>query len=249
MGRGMKFLKPLFYEGFWIPSQKSLMAIRRDKSILLFSLFPILIGFLFYIFLWMNLWGIIPKPDYAWLEKFSFVGDWIYYLFIIILNIAFWFFFNWTFTLTISLISSPFNDVISNRVERAIGGKRPASLNESFLRMLNRLKKTLVNEVKKITLIFFLSLTALILGWIPLLLPFSLILSSFLMAVSFLDFSWCRHDMNLKSCFKDIKKSFWLYGLSGGLFMIMMSIPLFNLFILPLGTLYYTILFSRQRVH
>ncbi len=234
-------------EGF----KKSFVVLGKDKLILFFALFPIVIGIIFYSLLWSWLFNDVLEQGKSWIEQQVSLGSWsgiIYYVFMGVLGIGFWLLLSWTFVLIVSFIASPFNDIISNRVERAVGGQCPIKIGDSFSRMLNRLGKTIVNEVKKVFFILFLSLVAFLISWVPLLLPLSIALSTILMAISFLDYNWCRHNMELKDCIKDLKSSFITYGLSGGLFLTLISIPIVNLLILSYGTIYYTVLFSQKRV-
>ena len=74
--------------------------------------------------------------------------------------------------------------------------------------------------------------------------PISILIFSILMAVGFLDYSWSRKDLKFKDCLKDLKGSIFIYTLSGGMFLLLVTVPIVNLFVLPFGVVYFTVLFT-----
>ena len=162
-------------------------------------------------------------------------------------SIIFIFLVNWTFVLVVSVISSPFNDFISERVEKIKTESSDNSLN-SLQNLLKDVFKTLFYEIKKVLFILFISLFVVLIDlFIPLLAPIGLFLSSLLMSSQLLDYSWSRHQYSLKECLTKLKSEWLIYSLSGFIFMILFSIPIFNLIFLPIGVVYYTLLFCEGR--
>ncbi len=223
--------------------------VRKDKSILLYAFCPVLIGIIFYALLWTWPFYSILKQAKVWVEEQAYLQSWTGLAYYILMGMGlalFWLVISWTFILCVSLVSGPFNDIISARVEKVLKGEPPLSVNDSFWRTLGRIKKVMLNEIKKILCVLLLSFVAFITSWIPLLFPLSIALSALLVAASFLDYNWGRLNIPLKECIEDIKSSIIPYGLSGGIFLFFISIPFINLITLPYAVIYYTILFSKQ---
>lgn len=224
--------------------------ICRDKINLLFAVIPVVIGIaLFYSFGaafydWATAWG---DQQVASLLEGSKWGTFINILFKGLLWAIILFSMNFTFVLLVSLIASPFNDLISRRVEKLASNIRPDSMGSSLSEMLKNLVKTLVNETKKILLILFLATIAFLLNFIPVLMPLSILISAILLATQFIDYSWSRHDMSFRDCIHDIRKNIFSYAIAGSAFMVLMSIPIVNLFMLPFGVSYFTTLWVNNK--
>lgn len=226
---------------------ESFKIMKSDKWIILFSMIPILIGILLYIFLgqWLYVdvyaWGkelIASKVETGWL---SFLSG----LFIAVLSIFFFFVINWTFVIVVSLFASPFNDLISSRTEKISQGQAPPEISQSISRMMKRITHTLVNEIKKVFFILLMTLIGFAFSFfLP---PVSLVISAMLMAISFVDYSWSRHDLKFGKCVSDLRASFIPYTASGAVFLVMVGIPVVNLFALPYSVIYYTVLFSKNQ--
>lgn len=219
--------------------------ILRDRQSFVLALIPILIGLILYVFLGNLYFSAMLEYGHKFIaENISSdtFGQIIHYLFIVILTLLLYFLVNWTFVLILSVIASPFNDLLSQRVERVYLGKALPSLGESFAHIRQKIVKTIANELKKLMAIVFISGLGLLFSFIPLLAPISLLITFILLAVGYLDYSWSRHDLSFSDCRSDIKKNSFSYALAGSFFMIMISIPVFNIIVPALGTSYFTIL-------
>lgn len=237
----MKLAFSLFAQSFKI--------FNKDKMLILLSMFPILIGFLLYSLI--GRWLYTDVLDYFKLMIEDSVskgglGTFVYYLVVSIMSIALYFIVSWTFVLIVSLVSSPFNDIISERVEKVINNEELPSLSNSFKDMLQDISKIIINEIKKISFILLVSLVVVLLNFIPLLTPISFILSAYLLAANFIDYSWARHNFTLKQCLGDIKKSFVVYAIAGSIFTFLMMIPVLNIIFLPYGVVYFTLVFVKK---
>ncbi|PIK14588.1 EI24 domain-containing protein [Halobacteriovorax sp. JY17] len=221
---------------------KSLSLLKEDKVILLLSMIPVLIGIIAYYYI-----GNLFYVDFLdWgknlvAEKIS-SSEWLSYIswiFTAILTVILYFLVSWTFVLFVSIISSPFNDIISGRVEkRLLGEPSPDFDTDKFFK---RMLKVLANEAKKILFILLLSILAFILGlFFP---PVSFAISALLLAVSFLDYSWSRKNLSFSDCVGSLRRSFLTYLFTGCVFMALISMPILNLFILPFAVIYYSVLF------
>ena len=229
---------------------QALSVMKKDKIIILFSLVPVLVGAILFYFLGDWVVNDVSTWGKQWIEQQVGSGGWssfFSYLLIGILWISLFFVINWFFVLVVSIIASPFNDAISNRVEKQLHGEPAPTVGESFGRMAKNFVMTLFNEVKKVLFIVVMTLLAFALSFIPMLVPISIALSAVLLAVGFLDYSWSRHNMQFRECLGDLRKSLLSYGISGGIFMAVIAVPIINLFVLPYATTYYTIMFCHKR--
>jgi CysZ protein len=222
---------------------------RKDKWIVLFSMVPIIIGAVLYS--WLGSWFFtdLLNMGKSQIEQYVSSGGWSQFFFWLlagILTIGFYFLLSWTFVLVVSGLASPFNDIISNRVERVIKGQTPEDVSHSFSRLMKRLAHTLINEAKKISFIIILNILAFALSFVAIFAPISVLISALLMAVGFLDYSWSRKDLKFGECLADLRTSFFSYGIMGGTFLVLITIPVVNLFALPFGVVYFTVLHVRK---
>lgn len=226
--------------------KESLSVYGKDKWIAIFSLIPALIGALIYGVFGSFLYGDLLNSGKKYIEDTVSSGGWssfFFWLLVGILTIAFYFLLSWTFVLVVQGLSAPFNDIISGRVEKALIGESPEDIGQSFKRLSSRIIFTLKNEVKKISFIVFLNLMAFALSFVGILAPIGMIISALLMAVGFLDYSWARKDLHFRACLSDVRTSFFSYGIMGGVFLVLVTIPLVNLIAIPFGVVYFTVLY------
>jgi len=231
--------------------QRSLQLLFKDKVVLTFSLVPIFVGLILYYFLGAWIFQDVLGQGKEFISNYissDGLGNFLYWFIVTILSAGLFLLVNYTFVLSVSLIASPFNDLISGRIERVVRGQSTKSLPESFSLTMKRMPKVFLNEFKKLTFIGILTIIGLSLSFFPVLAPLSIIISCLLLSASFLDYSWSRHDLAFRSCFNDIRKSFISYGVSGGIFLLLFSIPLVNIFVLPYAVIYFTVLFSSKKV-
>lgn len=229
---------------------KALSVMKGDKWIMLLSTIPVLIGLALYYWLGAWMYGDVLAWGNDWVKQAISNDSWgnvITWFIGIIMTVVLYFVISWTFVLIISIIASPFNDVISARVERAILGKAEQSIGESFSTMFKRILRILWNESKKILFIVSLSLVGFLFSLIPFLVPVSFVISAALLAVGFLDYSWSRHEMKLGECIADLKRSVVPYTLGGSVFLFLIAVPVLNLFLLPYAVVYFTVLFSNNQ--
>ncbi len=220
----------------------------KDRVIFILSLIPVLIGIILYSSL--GLWAYSLAT--TWFQSFigehlstGFLATVLYYLVSLIMTVLLFFAVNWTFILLVSLIASPFNDFISERIEKKMTGKEVADWGKSLSRIFRTLLSVLMNECKKVLFILFFSLAALLMGYFPILSPFSILLTALLLAVEFLDYNWSRHRLSFRECASNLKKHSGIYLLSGLLFFVLISIPILNLLFLPLAVVYFSVLWSK----
>jgi CysZ protein len=221
---------------------------KSDKVIVGLSFIPLIIGSFFYYFVGAWFYSTLLSKGKELIEaqiSSSGLGTFIYYIVSVILTVIMYFVINWTFVLIISLISSPFNDLISSRVEQKILNK-PEPMSNTVSKAIKKLLATILNELKKISLILVLTVLALSLSLFTVLVPVSIFISAILLAITFLDYSWARNELKFNDCKQDVKSSLLEYSISGGFFLFMMSVPILNIIALPFAVIYFTIMYTNK---
>ena len=223
---------------------KSFQVIKSDRKIMFYGMIPIAIGLTCYYFLGNYVFTDLYDMGKVWIQGKIEVGDWLGDVLIWVLGILFALFMNFTFFIFVSIFASPFNDLISTRVEEIYIGKNEDD--EPFSRMLKKVPTILKNEAKKIGFIALLAIVNLIIGFtFP---PASFVLAGLMFAISFVDYSWSRNEMTFGECFQNLKKGFLAYLLGGISFMFLISIPLLNLLFLPLAVVFFTIIYCELKL-
>lgn len=223
---------------------ETLKIMKKDKVNILLCFAPILIGVILYSLLGHFFYGDLKDWIHALVTSKVTSETWgaaLYYVFMTVLWILIFFIVNWTFVLVVSIIASPFNDLLSERCEKFLKGEKPKNAFNSLKDRFAMIFTIIFNEIKKISFIVILSIMAFVLNFFPLFTPITLVLTSLLMAINFLDYSWSRHNLSMSKCFEDLKKNFMTYALAGFAFMFLMTIPIVNLLALPFGVVYFTL--------
>lgn len=225
----------------------SISFILKDPVNFLFALIPVLIGLAAYYFVGMNFYEYVMREGQAYINSYiqaeSTWGAIVYYVLAAVLTVILFFVVNWTFVIFVSIIASPFNDMLSSRIEKKMLGQKLETLSESFGRMIRKILWTLWNEVKKILVIVVIASIGLVFSYIPFLTPISFLISALLLASQFIDYSWSRHNYTIGKILSDLRKNVFSYTLMGVVFFVFVSIPLLNILVPPLATSYFTVLF------
>lgn len=230
--------------------KNSFKILKIDKVIILLSVIPVLLGLTIYGLMSSWLFSNLLPAGKLWIEQSVTKAGWsefVYYLMVGVLCVLFFLFINYTFVLILSILFAPFNDSISARVERALGGNNPEDANDTIKEMLHSFFKTIWNEAKKVVLILILSVLSFVLGLIPIFAPIGFLISGLLYSSNFLDYSWSRHHMKAGECFSGLFKSFIFYLIPGVVFLVLISIPIINILILPFSVIFYTCLFVQRK--
>ena len=222
---------------------KSLNYMRSDKKIIMYSIIPVLIGFICYYFLGTFLFGELESLAKGYISNYVQVTGWGETLLQWVIGFSIAIVINFTFFIFVSVIASPFNDLISERIE-VIYELDPEGI--TFSEMVKKIPATLFNELKKVLIIIFVSIINLIIGvFVP---PLAFILTGLLFAVSFVDYSWSRRELSPKQCISELKRGFLPFMLGGSAFMFFISVPIVNLFFLPVAVVFFTTLNSEIRI-
>jgi len=219
---------------------KSLKLIYSDPTNLLLAIIPTVMSIVLYLLVVVATYrnsekfigifkGYIHTSEHADLLAKLLTGILIVLIFILM---------SWTFVLVVGIISSPFNTVLSSRIEKKLN----PDLKLPNRGVLQGIIFSLKNEFKKVLVILCLTFLAITLNFLPLLYPVSLFLTSLLIASQFLDYNWSRHELPFGKCFKEVTSHWVIYGISGFGFLLLVSIPIINALVPALATSYFTVL-------
>ena len=170
----------------------------------------------------------------------------------VVLIILIFFFMSWTFVFVVGIIASPFNALLSYRIEKKLLSE---VVEEDKKKALEKVRlglwASLKNEAKKVILILIIGTLTFFLNIFPLFYPVSLFLMALLLAVQFLDYSWSRHEMRFGACLREVFAHLIPYGFSGFLFLLLITVPIINAFIPALATSYFTVLwlYRQNKIH
>jgi CysZ protein len=223
----------------------------KDKVNFVFTAIPISIGMLlYYLFGSWFFYTFITKGK-ALIESNISTGTGgsiLTFILGTLLSVVLYFVVSWTFVLVVSIIGSPFNDLISSRIEKRKKGEELDSLPKSFKLLTKNMFTTIFTEVKKLLLIAILTIAALLLNLFPVLAPISFAVSALLLAAQFLDYSWSRNKYSFSQCVGSIKGDLIPFTLVGAGFMALISIPVVNLIVPPLATSFFTDYFVSKKL-
>ena len=228
---------------------ESLKILFGDKKTLLLALAPFLLGTILYLSLGTWAYSTAFKwisrllDDYYSLEK---MGTLINIILSSVLGIIILFTSSWIFFFIVSIISCPFNDMISSRIEQIMLEKELTPLKKSFLETIHERFRIVMNEGKKIVLFIFVGLLGFILSPFPILIPLYLLIVSLLFSAGYLDYSWSRHHYSPFQCIQFLKNHIIPCFLSGFTFLAITSIPFINIFVPPLAIVYFSVFFSKK---
>ena len=224
----------------------------RNKINLFLSMTPVLIGIIIYSLFGKLLFSTSLEAGQKYIEQYlsnGTLGQIVYFLVATILTIFLYFIVSWTFVLIVSILASPFNDILSKRIEALVLGKELPDFSDSVKGGIAKLFYTLANEIKKVSLIVFLTLISLVFSFVPLLSPISILIAVVLLSIEFLDFSWSRHSLSFSDCKKDLKSHLGSYIIGGLFFMLIVSVPIINLIVPSFATSYFTVLWIKNHEH
>jgi len=142
------------------------------------------------------------------------------------------------FTLIANLLGSPFNSVLSEKVERKLGGQliNPKS---SLIGLASGGVKSVFSEIKKLTYLVLWAIPLLSLFLIPginFIAPFSWgLFSAWMLALEYSDYPMGNHQFSLRKERKILRENKALaWGFGGGILLLTL-IPVLNFFAMPVG--------------
>lgn len=221
----------------------------RDKINLFLALIPIVVGVMLYYFLGKTVFFSLMNYGQEFISEYvknSSVGSVLGFIVGAILSVLLYFIINWTFVLIVSVIASPFNNILSSRIEKTYLGETLPTFNETINESFSNFLGSIFNEIKKISFILGLSVLAVVIGFIPILTPISLVIGALVLSSEFLDFSWGRHSISFKKVKLELRTNFLSYFIGGSFFMFIVSLPIVNILVPSWGTSYFTILWVKN---
>ncbi len=215
----------------------TLSIYKKDKTIILYSLVPLIIGIFLYYFL--GVWAYEYSSSFIDNVSSGIFGSIFKWVFIII----YLYLINLTFVFIVNLISCPFLDIISQKVESVYSGSRALDTCS-----ISKIGIIFITEIKKILFILLISCIFLLFGYIPLLSILSFLGFSILFTIEFIDYSWSRKKLTFSQCFKNTKSNYLIYTVAGVLFLLVNTIPIINLIIPSFGVSYFTVLYLELEI-
>lgn len=227
----------------------AIKSILRDPINLILALVPTILALAIY------LWAVVSVFKNAdWFTAFMAqyidspeAAGWVGRFFTALLILFIFLLMSWTFIIVVGIIAAPFNSMLSSRIERQLTHQTVTdSTSKTMREIMKDLGKTFLTEIKKLIAIAVMAALAFLLNLIPIFYPVGLFLVATLLAVQFVDYSWSRHEYSLGACVRDTFRNAFPYAISGGFFLILVTIPLINALVPALATAYYTILWLER---
>jgi len=190
---------------------------------------------------WLDAW-LSGLPDWlAWLESL------LWWIAIVLCTLAFCY----IFTLLANLIASPFNGMLSARVERLITGHEP----ESNLTLAGEMADGLFGELRRLRYYagkaLLLALLSLVLLFIPLanlaIAPLWFVFGAFMLAFEYADQPMGNRGMPFDAKIARLRVRRWRHLGFGSVVTLATAIPLANLVVMPAAVIGATLLFLDTR--
>jgi CysZ protein len=244
-------MKPSFTDGLFSPL-RAIKFLFSHPSLIRFFLFPFAINLLVFGF---GTWAFIHYFDAILATFVSSPELWyqyiLYYLLATVLSLLFAITFVFGFTAVGNLVASPFNDLLSEKTEEIVLGRK---IDEPFsLKMVMADAQTAVlNELKKIGLLILIQLTLLLTNLIPIVGSIIFAITSpiavmFFLAYEYMDFTLSRKHLVFGEKWRiilDHKAACLGMGLG---FFFTTVIPFVNFFVMPFAVIAATRLYLRIR--
>lgn len=227
----------------------ALRMILKDPINLFLALVPSLLALSLYILAIVTIFSntdVVTSFMASYFENPE-TASWVGYILTALMILFVFLLMSWTFVILVGLVAAPFNSMLSARIERRLKGMPLESNRSRTLAEIGKgIGNTFANEIKKVVAIVFIGGLAFILNLVPFFYPIGLFLVATLLASQFVDYSWSRHDLSFGACLKDVTINILPYSVSGGIFLMLVTIPLVNAFVPAFATSYYTVLWIER---
>jgi CysZ protein len=220
-----------------------------DKAVFFLCMIPLIIGIVFYIYFGAWFYGSFMERGTALIDQYISKDSWgafIYYIFYGLVSILLFVIIGYTFNLLVSFVASPFNDMLSSRVEKIMLGQERESLSAGFFSTMKRIFSILWEETKKLIFNLTLNVIAVVLGLFAVTSFLSFMLTGLSLAIQFLDYSWCRHELKLSECRRSLFQNLGAYVFTGLGFAAVVLVPVLNTLSIPFGVVFYTVLWLKK---
>ena len=178
----------------------------------------------------------------------------LFYVIIVLFIIAVAAIIYFTFTAIAHLVAAPFNDLLSEEIEKKLTGKK-VDEKFSFSKILEDVGRTMKNEIKKFLLFGFFQVIILVFNLIPVIGQFiyaalSILITAYVLGYGYFAIPCDRQRIPLLDQFAYIRKNKMLFLGFGLISSFLIIIPILNLFFLPVcvvaGTIHYVNLIKKD---
>lgn len=191
--------------------------------------------------------GLLPEEN-SWLAWLRYI---LIPLFFVTMLVAVFF----TFTIVANIVSSPFNGLLAEAVEKHLTGQAVGEP-KSFIVILKGALPMMLNELRKslyyIMILVPAFLVFLVLSFIPVINILGAIswflVSAWVLAVEYNDFPFDNHDIPFKAMRRQLGTRKWLAFGFGGATMFATAIPVVNFFVVPSAVAGATALSVQQKL-
>lgn len=189
---------------------------------------------------WLNAW-LAGLPGWLhWLENV------LWWLMMILSTLVFCYF----FTLLANLIASPFNGLLSARVEQLLTGAEP----DSGMSLAGEMWDGVTGELRRLRYYFsraaLLLLISIVLMFIPVanmaIAPLWFIFGAFMLAFEYLDLPMGNRGMAFDEKIAHLYRQPWRHFGFGGIVTLATAVPLANLVVMPAGVIGATLLYMEK---
>ncbi len=230
-----------FTYGLKLPFQ-ALRLILSQKKLLFFSLLPVLLTIVVYIYVILSLQEWATDQIRLLIESFGWSPEhWSAWFFIVLSQLIIFIVSALTFAFISSIIASPFNDMLAEKSERHAFPTLPA-IQSSGLR--NQLRIILIDLVK--TLISAIAaFFALIFSWIPIINIFTFLLAFLLICFQYTSYPQTRRNIGVRQGAKFLWTHLYACAGFGATISFLYAMPFVSIIALPTAVVGGTLLVAR----
>ena len=190
---------------------------------------------------WLDAW-LAGLPDWlAWLETL------LWWFGVLLSTLAFCY----VFTLLANLIASPFNGLLSARVEKLVTGRAP----ESGMSLAREMLDGVVGELRRLRYYFaralLLGVVSVALFFLPpanlAIAPLWFIFGAFMLSFEYLDQPMANRGLRFDDKILQLRARRWRHLGFGSLVTVMTAIPLANLVVMPAAVVGATLLYIESQ--
>jgi len=215
------------------------VGLLSEKKLRVFVIFPLIINILIFSFALSLLFNQLPSWIDSWLSFLpgflSFLEYVLYPLFALTAVLVVYY----TFSIVANIIASPFNGILSERVEQLVAGRvvEPESLKE----ILAIIPRSIGRELAKLAYYLPRVILLLIVSFIPGLNIFAPILwflfGAWMMAIQYCDYPMDNNKVSFKNMLIRLKKQRLTSVGFGGLVQLGMMVPIVNFIMMPVAVI------------
>lgn len=235
-----------FFFGLTVPIQSTRLILSRPR-LLFWSILPLLITFALYFFLFnriaFSIENLMIRSLSVWGVHFP---SWLMLIFSWLSKLITFIFSIFTFSYVANMMACPLNDFLAEAAESYC--QPPVSPKLSMVKTVStwrRIYLILLDFVKTGTMLVF-QLGVLLTSWIPYLNLISLGLSFLLITLQFISYPQTRRGQGITAGFSFIRNHFGAclgFGTSTGL---LLMIPIFSCFMIPIAVVGGTLLYANR---